>query len=544
MADVSFSLGLNAQELYEDLQKVTAKFVSFSQDVQGSGEKAGGGFLAGIKKGFSGIGSSLGGLGGQLTGLLGGYLGFSEFNKVVEKADEIHRTSARFGLDAEQLQVLANVGKTVGLSMDQVARAMTLITINAQKALDPMSKQGIAMQQLHISAEQFVHLNAQEQILRLADAYKDSAQDGAAFAATSDLVGRRNTAMIPLLQLGSKAILEQAKDFHTMGDAEVAELHRIKVEEDRYLTNLDSFVAKAISGWGRLFGFIAAAGSGIKVSTYGITYDKDAASKALRDFESQLYKDTIPAEQRGITPEKKAATATALEIKAENEDEKSGARERDEAERDAERDADKVRKIEREREVEALPYEKRHQELQSQADFLKRGADSAPDEAERNKIKLQYYDIVKQIEREEKDHAREMERSEKERARELKQAEKDAEKANRPKSLAELTAEAQQRDLEDRRRHGTYAGSGADHPGLVTGHVEGGSLIGNRSDADFHADFAKHVDLGPQHLNIAEKLKQSAANLGKDAHPANEPLKDAAKDLKDAAKKIEDALHI
>jgi hypothetical protein len=579
MPDVEISLGLSAKELYQELQSVTAKFVQFAGQTTQAGEKAGEGFAGGVKRGVGGVSSSLSGVGSQLTGLLAGYLGFSEFQKVVDKADEIHRTSQRFGLDAEQLQVLANVGKTTGLSMEEVARAMTLITINAQKGLDPASKQAIAMEQLHISTQQFAKLNAQDSILRLADAYKDSAQDGAAFAAVSDLIGRRNTAMIPLLQLGSKAILDQAKDFHTMGDAEVTELHRIKVEEDRYLTNLDSFVGTAISGWGRLFGFIKAAASGINVSTVGgITYDKDASSKAMQAYESQLYQDTLPPEKRGITPEKKIPTATAQEIKKENEDEKSGKKDQRGAERDAERDAEKVRKIERERELESLPYEQRHTELQSQAKFLKSGADSAPDEAQRNEIKLQYYDIVKQIEAEEKEHAKEMERADKERTREAEKAAKESEKAaneaekeadrraklSPAERLHEATLDAQKRDEDDRRAHGSYTGPGGGiHSGLVTGHVQSsgglktGSLADALSDDDFHKQFKPkglglgssdefHKQFQPIGLSRSDEVKRAA--IGKDADKpggsAADKLSDSAAKLTAAAKEIHDALRI
>jgi hypothetical protein len=258
MPDASISLGLDAQELYQELQNCTARFAKFAQTTEQAGAQAGGGFMAGIKKGFSGIGASLGGLKDHIGGLIGGYLGFQGFEKLLSDASEIHHTSERFGLDAEQLQKIANVAKTTGLSMDEVARAMTLLTINAQQALAPTSKQAVAMQQLHINAQQFAKLNPEQKILALADAYSKSGQDGTAFAAVSDLIGRRNTAMIPLLQLGSAEIRKQGAEFHTMSEAEIKDLHNLDVEQKKYVTNIEVGFGKALVAAGHYFKFIHA----------------------------------------------------------------------------------------------------------------------------------------------------------------------------------------------------------------------------------------------------------------------------------------------
>jgi hypothetical protein len=142
---------------------------------------------------------------GGITGILSAAKG------LVDRAHEIHHEADRFGLDAEQFQLIGNAAKQNGIDLGMTARAMNLLTINAQAALNPMSKQGQAMKDLGIDAREFAALNPADQFLTLADAYKNSAQDGAAYADVATLIGKRNTEMIPILAMGSAAIRDQSE---------------------------------------------------------------------------------------------------------------------------------------------------------------------------------------------------------------------------------------------------------------------------------------------------------------------------------------------
>jgi hypothetical protein len=180
------------------------------------------------------------------------------FQHVVDAADKIHLESARFGLDAEQLQLVTNAAKQLGLDIGTVARVMNLLEINAQKALDPTTKQALAMEHLGLSAKQFAALNPEQQFLALADAYKNSAQDGAAYADVAELIGRRNTEIITILAMGSQKIKEMGNSFAILKDQEIEALHAVKVEEDKYFSNLFSWLAKAIVNFGHFFDYVRA----------------------------------------------------------------------------------------------------------------------------------------------------------------------------------------------------------------------------------------------------------------------------------------------
>jgi hypothetical protein len=219
----------------------------------------------------------------EISGMLAGAFTvgavIAGIKSIIDKAEEIHHTAARFGIDAVQLQTLGNVAKQDGISMDQLARAMTLLRINAQTAIDPTTKQALAMERLGLSASKFAQLNPEDQILALADAYAKSSKDGEAFADVAELIGKRNTALIPFLEHGSAAILAQAKNWRTLGDAEVEQLHRLKIEEERYLASLQSWSAKVLVGWGYMFEGIKIHASNFMDWMRGTLTDESAAQK-------------------------------------------------------------------------------------------------------------------------------------------------------------------------------------------------------------------------------------------------------------------------
>jgi hypothetical protein len=171
------------------------------------------------------------GISGDATGMFAGVISagtiITEFKAVVESAHEIHHEAERFGVDAEQLQLIGNAAGEVGINLNTTARAMNQLTINAQAALNPTSKQAAALRDLGINAVEFARLNPQEQFLALADAYHSSAQDGAAYADVATLVGKRNTDMIPILAKGSTAIREQGEAMGIMSDKSVELLDKV-----------------------------------------------------------------------------------------------------------------------------------------------------------------------------------------------------------------------------------------------------------------------------------------------------------------------------
>ncbi len=196
--------------------------ISLSSEVDTSGVAAG---MASIENQVQRTANSIG---SKISGLFSAGAIAAELSKILDFAETIHRESARFGVDAEQLQIVANAAKQLGLDIGTVARGMNLLEINAQKALDPTTKQALAVEHLGISAKAFAALSVDQKFFALADAYQRSAQDGQAYADVAELIGRRNTEMIPLLAKGSDAIRSQGAALGVMSEDTVRYLAETK----------------------------------------------------------------------------------------------------------------------------------------------------------------------------------------------------------------------------------------------------------------------------------------------------------------------------
>jgi hypothetical protein len=139
------------------------------------------------------------------TGIISG------LHSIVEEAHEIHGQAEKFRIDAQNLQVIGSAAKEIGIPLETVARAMNLLELNAYKATQGTNAQSEALEILGIDANNFFSLRADEKVLALSAAYVSAADKGAAYANIAELIGKRNTEMIRLIQQGPDAIKEQAE---------------------------------------------------------------------------------------------------------------------------------------------------------------------------------------------------------------------------------------------------------------------------------------------------------------------------------------------
>jgi hypothetical protein len=181
---------------------------------------------------------------GGITGIL------SSAKALVDRAHEIHHESERFGLDAEQFQLIGNAAKQNGLDLGMVARSMSLLTINSQAALNPMSKQADAEKLLSINAKEFAGLNSADRMLELADAYRNSAQGGAEYAAVGALIGKKNLEMIPLLAQGSAAIRDQSEAMGISSKMTIDNLDKMYVSMAQAQGQLKTIGSGVVAGLG------------------------------------------------------------------------------------------------------------------------------------------------------------------------------------------------------------------------------------------------------------------------------------------------------
>ena len=132
---------------------------------------------------------------------------------IVDEAHEIHATSERFRLDAQELQTIGNAARELNIPLETVARTMNTVEVNAYKATQQNNEQRQALEDLKISAEEFFRLNADEKLIALAKAYERSTDKAAAYAQILEIVGTKNQAIMTLIVEGAEAIEKQGDAF-------------------------------------------------------------------------------------------------------------------------------------------------------------------------------------------------------------------------------------------------------------------------------------------------------------------------------------------
>lgn len=177
-----------------------------------------------IGGGLSGIGSEIR---SSLVGALAG-IGIGQFvRSTFEQFGRINDLSQQFGVSAETLQRFGQVASESGSNIEQVAVAFSTLTRNLQSAQNGTGAQAEALQKLGLSAKDLANLSPEQAFLRLADALAGASNRNEAYAAALDLIGARQRNLIPLLQQGSAAILEQANQVQVASDEIIAKADEV-----------------------------------------------------------------------------------------------------------------------------------------------------------------------------------------------------------------------------------------------------------------------------------------------------------------------------
>lgn len=177
------------------------------------------------------IGGGLGGIGAEIRSSLVGALagiGIGQFvRSTFEQFGRINDLSQQFGVSAETLQRFGQVASESGSNIEQVAVAFSTLTRNLQGAQSGTGAQAEALQKLGLSAAELANLSPEQAFLKLSDALAGASNRNEAYAAALDLIGARQRNLIPLLQQGSAAILEQANQVQVASDEIIAKADEV-----------------------------------------------------------------------------------------------------------------------------------------------------------------------------------------------------------------------------------------------------------------------------------------------------------------------------
>lgn len=169
-----------------------------------------------FNRAIQGLGSSLGGLKSMAMNALpaiGGAAVLTGMRSIVNSMDDIADASVKLNATPEVFQRVQQAAEILGgTDVDTVTAA--LIRLRRQLIDDPGSDLAQGLKQVGINAADFLRLDADKQLLQLADAFAQAQADGNALPLLNQAFGKSFKELIPLLSAGTaelSAFMEQAR---------------------------------------------------------------------------------------------------------------------------------------------------------------------------------------------------------------------------------------------------------------------------------------------------------------------------------------------
>lgn len=264
-------------------------------------------FKDGLKREGNGLGPAfLGPLKGQLSGLLPAMSAaavVTGLHSIVSAADDLADAATKLDATPMALQrVQAAATILGGTDLDTVSSALT--RLRRQLIDDPGSALAKGLEQVGIYAADFLRLDADEQIMQLADAYTKAQQSGVALPLLNEAFGKSFKELIPLLSQGSEGIKAFYNETIVASDTTIARLAAANDRIDGFITGVKNWATEAA---GAVLGLGEAVWTGGKSLEEGQAKADEAAMKALQAREAQAQE----AMKKKTEADAKAATKAA-----------------------------------------------------------------------------------------------------------------------------------------------------------------------------------------------------------------------------------------
>ncbi len=134
---------------------------------------------------------------GTIQGMIGGFAFGAAVQETINFSSHLADMSAKTGASVVALQRLEAAGSLVGVSMDQIAAAMTM----AQNRIASGSPQAIeGMNKLGLSAQALMDMSPDEMLMAMSEGMKRIPNQAEAVRAAMELMGKSGAAMLPLLR--------------------------------------------------------------------------------------------------------------------------------------------------------------------------------------------------------------------------------------------------------------------------------------------------------------------------------------------------------
>ena len=213
------------------------------------------GWSAGLRKMETGTKAAAGRMAGSFTGAIGGVfaVGFlaSATRRIVQHADQIHKTAVRIGASTDTIQKFDFAATQSGATMTDVEKSF----INTAKAMES-AKQGLtthirAFQAFGITMQMLNVMSPEQVFLKVAEAIEKAggAMDNA--KSLQDIMGRGGAAMIPAFVSGFTGLAGSAPK--GIDNETIENLVKFNDELDRLKREMLPAAASAAGGLADLF---------------------------------------------------------------------------------------------------------------------------------------------------------------------------------------------------------------------------------------------------------------------------------------------------
>ena len=203
MAGISIPVGIKNAQFKAGLDEMRRQAKTFAGDIKGE-------FIGS----FSGIKSALVGafgLGAAVEGL----------SALMEKYGKVQDMAERLGETAESVQRVGQVATESGTDVEMIAKAMSKLTVEANKATHAGTEQAAMFDTLGINAAEFRDAPLEGKLIVLADAWERNTATGEGTAQMLELLGNRAQQLIPLLIAGPEELRKKLAEGSVASNAAV-----------------------------------------------------------------------------------------------------------------------------------------------------------------------------------------------------------------------------------------------------------------------------------------------------------------------------------
>lgn len=189
----------------------------------------------------TGINNHLGSIGGMAA-----LVGIAHFTKsALEDFDEIAAGAQKLNTSAESFQRLGKAASILG-NTDISTLSNALIRLRRQLIDDPTGEMAQGLEEIGFKAQDFLRLDADQQVLALADAFKSAQEGGRSLPLLTKALGKNFAELIPLLSNGSEELKKFMDESVVASNAAIAAADEINDRYDAMIGKL-STITKSLA---------------------------------------------------------------------------------------------------------------------------------------------------------------------------------------------------------------------------------------------------------------------------------------------------------